>query len=267
MNVKKDKKHNRSQELGYITRKLKLLAQLLQIPIITISQLNRNIENRSNKEPLLSDLKESGCINYKNNIDIRCKYRQNVSIKNISNKSIKLKVLKNFKKLNSKVCKNINENDVTLINASIKLNHKYIFKYIQRIQYCKITHNHKCLSVNAWIESNKILSCTTINLYSNRNQNLLQKQYVNYIKFNNYLKSYDVNQNYYFTITANNVITHNSIEQDADIILTLYEKEYEEINQAKIIDIKVSKNRNGNTGYCKLIFLPEVSKFQSIEKF
>lgn len=53
---------NRSQEIGYITRELKLLAKTSQSPFIVLSQLNRNIENRTNKRPLLSDLRESGCI-------------------------------------------------------------------------------------------------------------------------------------------------------------------------------------------------------------
>lgn len=53
---------NRSQEIGYITRELKLLAKTYQSPFIVLSQLNRNIENRANKRPLLSDLRESGCI-------------------------------------------------------------------------------------------------------------------------------------------------------------------------------------------------------------
>ena len=53
----------RAQELTQITRQLKLLAKKFNYPFIILSQLNRNIENRINKRPLLSDLRESGCIN------------------------------------------------------------------------------------------------------------------------------------------------------------------------------------------------------------
>ena len=56
------KNENRSQELSQITRSLKNVANEFNIPIIALSQLSRNIENRSNKKPILSDLRESGSI-------------------------------------------------------------------------------------------------------------------------------------------------------------------------------------------------------------
>jgi replicative DNA helicase len=53
---------NRTQELSQITRSLKNLAREFQVPIIALSQLSRNVENRTNKRPILSDLRESGSI-------------------------------------------------------------------------------------------------------------------------------------------------------------------------------------------------------------
>jgi len=56
------KNKNRVQELSYITRSLKNLAREFNIPIIALSQLSRNVDNRIDQKPILSDLRESGSI-------------------------------------------------------------------------------------------------------------------------------------------------------------------------------------------------------------
>src|SRR5205807_2894414 len=68
---------------------------------------------------------------------------------------------------------------------------------------------------------------------------------------------------------ANGIVAHNSIEQDADIVMFLYRDEYynrDKTEKPGIAEIIVAKHRNGPTGMVELMFRKELTRFENLER-
>ncbi len=86
-------KGNREQEISEISRGLKIIAKELGVPVIALSQLSRAVESRSDKRPLLSDLRESGSIEQDADI-VAFLYRDKYYNENVENDITELIVRK-----------------------------------------------------------------------------------------------------------------------------------------------------------------------------
>jgi replicative DNA helicase len=66
---------------------------------------------------------------------------------------------------------------------------------------------------------------------------------------------------------ANDIIVHNSIEQDADLIMMIYRDEYYNPDSPDrgIAELLITKHRNGPTGVIKLLFKPEFTQFLNLQ--
>lgn len=245
---------NRNQELSYITRQLKIIAQTLHIPVIILSQLNRNIDKRINKKPLLSDLKESGCVSI--NILIHYDHTNCINIKSIYHN---IYCIQDYQyKFNSK---GTNYYYIYILQ-------NYIFTCnIGRVVLLNITKDHLLFHIQRLVKLYKLQIYDSLITINKKYKNKIDKSYPLNIKFSDYSLVYDIAKYNYTNFICQRIIVHNSIEQDADIVIMLYKNSIHDplLDQdiSYVIDITISKNRNGPTGSFGMHFTQSTTQFLS----
>ncbi|MFM7365508.1 MAG: replicative DNA helicase [Cuspidothrix sp.] len=305
---------NRVQELSRITRSLKGLARELSVPIIALSQLSRGVEARTNKRPMLSDLRESGCLTGDSLVTLADTGLQ-VPIKDLVGKS-------------GFTIWALNENTMKLERAIVtnafSTGIKPVFTFTTRLgRKIRATANHQFLTINGWKRLDELnleqqlcslryihqyhvtitgkpdleLFIQKVGAVGKYNLGSLQEisDHLENCIHNNIVKSgevlalaksdvcwdeivsiipdgeeevFDLTVPYLHNFVANNIIVHNSIEQDADIVMMLYRDEYysPDTPDRGIAEIHLAKHRNGPTGTIKLLFDPQFTKFKNLAR-
>jgi replicative DNA helicase len=266
-------KDSRVQELSRITRNLKLLAKEFNVPIIVLSQLSRNVESRTNKRPLLSDLRESGCFSKSTTVYHSFqKISAIASILEFNKTIVSLVGIKNVKKKMLPIPSNIKSLFSTgnyLMYTIIAFGHYEI----------KLTKNHKILTQYGWIKVDSLSKVDLISLIDKYNF-LWRQNTFSYIKMFSFFtfvqinKLFPSNQEIVYdcwlpstnNFIANGYVLHNSIEQDADLVLMIYRDKYysNENDKNDITDIIIAKHRNGPVGTINLVFNSSTANFDNI---
>lgn len=140
----KTKVENRVQEISELTRGFKKLARELEIPVLVISQLSRAIEKRESKKPMLSDLRESGCLT-KDTTLINGDTGELITIKELIERRYKLPIP--ILSLNEENLKIKKANLVKVFSSGIK--RVYLLK-TQSGREIKASANHPFLTIDGW---------------------------------------------------------------------------------------------------------------------
>ena len=240
------KLENRVQEISYITRNLKILSKEFEIPIILLSQLSRAVESRTNKRPMLSDLRESGCL---------------------------ARILSNFKtKSRSGKTESFSWNKTHLIANNLQnfefkgSKPTFLLSFPNNIIIC-LTSNHKILSKKGWISISQFGPKTEIYCLIKKNKKFLYSyKKVTSIIYCGIKNVYDKTISKFHNYLNDGFVLHNSIEQDADIVIMLYREDYynEKSSESQLTEFIVAKHRNGPIGTAKLLFKPSIASFKNL---
>lgn len=274
--------NNRVQEISYISRSLKELARELNVPVMSAAQLSRAVEQRQDKRPQLSDLRESGCLAGDTLIYLPDSGRY-VPIRDLAG-------------TNGFRVSSLNPDswklEPAVVSHAFSTGVKPVFKLTTQLgRTIRATANHKFLTINGWKRLDELANEECVARPQLQNEALALPAAANeafsreglrpspthapVLDMNVYWDAiasiepdgetdvYDLTVPGNSNFVANNIIVHNSIEQDADIVMFLYRDEvYNEAteypNQADII---VAKHRNGPTGVVSLYFDKKITRF------
>jgi replicative DNA helicase len=320
---------NRVQEVSQISRNLKVLARDLDVPVLALSQLSRAVEQRHDKRPILSDLRESGCLAGESRVYLPDEglYRP---IRELVGKT-------GFRVL--AVDEDTRKLEPRMVTNAFSTGRKPVYRLTTRLgRVIRATGNHKFLAFGSWRRLDDMGPGMEIaapcglpgpkTLADERAGRAQFPEWMGVVRETSYrapvpsdtwqcavrlvpamadavvtrgrLESgsatvleaeveneaaarvdwdeivsiepdgdddvYDLTVEGFHSFVAEDIVVHNSIEQDADLVFFIYRDEYynDETDQQGIAEIHLAKHRNGPTGTEKVAFMSRYAKFADL---
>jgi replicative DNA helicase len=247
---------NRVQEVSYISRSLKAIARELDLPVVAASQLSRAVEQRTDKHPILADLRESGCLTGDTLVQLASGQRLPIEQLAQQGKPVEVMAL----------------NEVTWKLEPIKAHKawatgtKPVFRlYTKSGREVRATANHKFRTLEGWKRLDELEIGEHIALPGKGHTASWDP--VASISPHSVEPVYDMEVPGHHNFVAGDIVVHNSLEQDADVVMFIYRDElyHPETDQQNIADIMVAKHRNGPTGVVQLFFRKRLAQFLDAE--
>jgi replicative DNA helicase len=320
---------NRVQEVSQISRNLKVLARDLDVPVLALSQLSRAVEQRHDKRPILSDLRESGCLAGDSRVYLPDEgvYRPICELVGKTGFRV-LAVDEETWKLEPRIVTN-----------AFATGRKPVYRLTTRLgRTIRATGNHKFLAFGSWRRLDDMGPGMEIaapcglpgpeTLAGARAGQAQFPEWVGVVRETSYRAPvpadtwqcavrlvpamadavvtrgrlepesvtvlereveneaaarldwdevvsiepdgdddvYDLTVEGLHSFVAEDIVVHNSIEQDADLVFFIYRDEYynDETDQQGIAEIHLAKHRNGPTGTEKVAFMSRYAKFADL---
>jgi replicative DNA helicase len=262
---------NRQLEIAAISRGLKQLAKELDIPVIALSQLSRQPERRgSDHRPQLADLRESGCLAGETRITLadtgarvpiaQLAGRQGFAVWALDPATLEL--------------------ERAVVSRAFATGRKAVFRLTTRLgRTLRATANHRFLTGEGWKRLDELapgghialprrLPASAVGATGGLAESDIDWDKVDSIVADGIEEVFDLTVPSAHNFIAENVIVHNSIEQDADLVAFIYRDEiYNPTDENKgLAELIIAKHRNGETGTIELVFLGDTTSFRNLDR-